>query len=245
MIHPVTFAKHPFKGETPKQVADTLKARSALAGLIQPALGAAAGVTLNTATFVKTLDTIGHGITGLNFSELAHGADEMSHVWFHSPGTDGLIVHSGMEAFVGLGIAVGASEIWAGVKTHQRSYIQMGVLDLIGCSSTPLILAGLGTPGIGVAIGVAAAGCLLAFKNKMSTIQKANSVFNTISSWTGAAVLAGILVLPASMTAGAVQAVKLIFLNSSAARKKFSKLKSKLTHSHTASAAAQPEKSGE
>ena len=75
MIHSVKLSKHPFKGKTPKQVADTLKARSALAGLIQPALGAAAGVTLDTSSFIKTLDTIGHGITGLNFSELAHGAE--------------------------------------------------------------------------------------------------------------------------------------------------------------------------
>jgi hypothetical protein len=224
MVNPVHSVRAPFKGKSPKQLADTLKARSALAGLIQPALGAAAGISLDTSAFLKALETLGHGITKISFSELSHGAAEMSHVWFHAPGVDGIMVHSTMGAFVGLGVVVGASEIFAGIKTHQRSYIEMGVLDLIGCSATPLILAGLGIPGIGIAIGVSAAGCLLAYKNRMSAIQKANSVFNAISGWTGAAIMSGILVLPASMTAGVVQGVKMLFLNNAKVRKKVSKL---------------------
>lgn len=230
-IAPVHSVKNSFKDQNPKQVADTLKARSSFAGLLPVAVGIVSGFALDHTAFLGALDAVGHGITGLNPGDVSSGAEKISHVLFHSSGTAGLLVDGSMGVTTALGASVGLSEIWAGSKTHSYSLVGMGVLDLAASSVFPLAIAGLGVPAIGVAIGVGIAECVLAFSRKMSSVQRANSTFKMLTSWTGVAMLTGVAVAPAALAAGLTRSIRMLYLNNSKFRKKLGKLASHFRHS--------------
>jgi hypothetical protein len=227
---PVHSIKNAFKNQTPKQAADKLKAKSSMAGLLPLAVGMVSGFSLDHTAFLSSLDTIGHGFTGLNIGEISSGAAKMSHVWFHASGAAGTLVNCSIGITTVLGASVGISEIWAGTKTHSYSMVGMGLLDLAASSAFPLVVAGLGVPAIGIAIGVGAAECILAFSRKMSSVQKANSTFKLLNSWTGVAMLTGVAVAPAAFVAGLTKAVKMFYLNNSSFRKRLSKFFNPFRH---------------
>lgn len=177
---------------------DTIKQRSTLVGLVEPA-GTVVGIVSQP---MLNLRTIGDGAGALFTGDFQGAGAAVSTVVdraYNPQGLGGKIYSSGTAIKALSGAAVGGLEVYAGLKSNNKYLTMMGGADLLGAASHVANIADAGGLALGLSIASTASkvGLVLAKPKEFSRTQKVKTILDGSGSVASAMLKNGFLVGPA------------------------------------------------
>lgn len=202
-----------------RSLADKIKQRSTLVGLVEPA-----GMTVGLiGDFPATLDAVSsignavlHGNFGLAGKELTDLVDRAT----HPEGIGGAIYKSGLGLKAATEGFVGGLEIYQGVKNKDLFLGLMGVADMMSASASASVAVGQPMVGLGLSLAATASktAMVIARPDQYSRIQKVKTVFDGAGAISSSLLKAGILVGPALAANAVLGPTMMLYMNNEAFR---------------------------
>ncbi|MHB2016437.1 MAG: hypothetical protein ACYCW6_05765 [Candidatus Xenobia bacterium] len=196
-----------------RDLADDIKGRSTLVGLVEP-VGVVAGLATHPGQTWSAASQL--------FGDVVHhpgnipgDVGSISKLAMHPTGIPGIIYNSGVGLSAAVTGVVGGVELYEGIKNHDKFYGGVGAVDLASASSGVCVMVGQPIAGVAVSAVTAAArlGLVFAKPKEFSRIQKAQAVFTGLSACTQSLMQASVLPGPATFVAGAVGTAQILYFN--------------------------------
>jgi hypothetical protein len=208
-----------------RNIADQIKSRATLVGLIEPA-----GITLGLAmTPMQTWDSVStiasaafHGNMGDAGKEVGELVDRA----MHPGGMAGVVYKSGLGLRAAVDGVVGGLELYQGFKNNDKYLKWMGAADMVTCASTASVAVGQPIVGLGLGLTAAAAKTYLVLKNpdEYSRIQKVKTLFDAAGAVSSGMLKAGFFIGPALAMNAVFGPTQMLYMNNEKFREKADKV---------------------
>lgn len=210
---------------------DKVKAKATLVKLLEPVSLGISAALLNRTEMTDAATGIARSVAEGDLGGVSGNANRLARGLYQADGAAGTVVKGALALSSGVSVGVAVTELAVGMNTKNKFLVTMGLLDLLGASTRPLLMIGFGAPAIGVALTVAAAKGVLVFSpSKDATeIQKADTLFSMVGAGASTAMKAGFAVLPAFLVSLTNQILQVSYMNSGSMRKKINGVLSKLS----------------
>lgn len=187
-----------FKKKSASDWVDTIKERSTLTGLVEPA-GVTIGILSDPITNLKTLADGGSALLKGDFGEAGSAVSTMVDRAYNPDGIGGKVYASGTAIKALTGAAVGGLEIYAGIESDNKYMVMMGAADLVGAGSNVARMANLGGVSLGLSLAstLSKTALVLARPKEFSRTQKMKTILDGSGSVASTMMQNGILVGPA------------------------------------------------
>ncbi len=207
-----------------RQLADTIKQRSTLVGLVEPA-GIVVGLATQPAYTLDALGSIASSVFSGNLGAAGGGVSDLVDTAVHPHGVGGIIYKSGLGLSAGINGLVGGMEIYQGVKNNDKPLALMGAADIAsGAGSAALAL---GSPIVSLALSLSAAAgktaLVLARPKQFSRIQKAKTLFDAAGAVSSSVLKTGLATGPALVANAVIGPTQMLYMNSEGFRNKADK----------------------
>lgn len=195
--------------------ADTIKQRSTLVGLVQPA-GILVGLAANPMASVTAAESIAgsvvHGNLGAAVGQLKQQVIRAT----HPTGVGGIIFRSGLSLGAATDSTVGVLEMCGGLHAKDKYLAMMGGADLLTGASEAAMAAGIGIPAVALSVAAASAktALVLARPHQYSRIQKVKTLCDAAQAVSTSMILAGVGVVPAMAVDALVGPAEMLYMNS-------------------------------
>jgi hypothetical protein len=185
-------------GKTAAEWADTVKQRSTLVNLVEPA-GVIVGYLSNPLLNLKTLADGGSALLKGNFGEVGDALGTIVERGYNPEGVGGAIYNSAQVLQTITGAAVGGLEVYAGLKTDDKFLTMMGGADLLGAAGNVALIANWDAASLGLSItsNVAKTALVLGKPKNFSRTQKVKSILDSSGAVASSMLRAGFLTVPA------------------------------------------------
>lgn len=208
-----------------RNLADKIKQRSTLVGLVEPAgitLGVASHPMENLASLSLIASSAFHGHLG----EAGHEVSQLVDRAMNPEGAAGIIYKSGLGLRAAVDGVVGGLELYQGVKNQDKYLKWMGAADLVTCASTASVAAGQPIVGLGLGLAAAASKTYLVLRNpdEYSRIQKVKTLFDAAGTLSSGMLKAGVLIGPALVMNAVFGPTQMLYMNNEGFRKKADKV---------------------
>ena len=212
------------EAEARQDLIDTIKRRSTLIGLVEPA-AIFGSLALNGS---ETIHTVGDAASSLFHGDFGGAATEVQTLVgnaYHPNGVLGGVYKVGVGAQAVTGAVVGGLEIRQGIKTKDHFQTMMGAADLVGASSIAAVALGNPTVGMGLGIACSAAkvGMVLYKPERYTRIQKVDTTFGALGAVTNGMMKAGVAVVPALIAGAILGPTQMLYMNNDKFRAKADK----------------------
>ncbi|MGE0496175.1 MAG: hypothetical protein AB7S38_43625 [Vulcanimicrobiota bacterium] len=214
-----------------RDLADKIKQRSTLVGLVEPAgmvLGAATQPLETLATFGDIASSVIHGDFGEAGSHLTGFVDDV----LRPEGIGGIVYKSGLGLTAAVNTAVGGLELYEGLKNQDKYLALMGGADLLGAVSNVALMAGAPVPAMGINIVSQAGKVFLVLKNQseFSRIQKAKTLFDAAGTVSSSLLRTGLATGPALVGNAVFGVGQILYMNHEGFRTRVDHLLDKILH---------------
>lgn len=197
-----------------RTLADKIKQRSTLVGLVEPA-GITLGLVSNPLENLESLRLIAssalHGDLGGAGREVTELVDRA----MTPDGVAGLVYKSGLGLRAAVDGVVGGLELYHGIKNNDRYLRLMGVADLTSGVSTAAMAAGAPLVGLGLGLAAAAGKTYLVLKTpeEYSRIQKMKTLFDAAGAVSSGLLRSGVLIGPALVANAVLGPTQMLYMN--------------------------------
>lgn len=209
------------KKRSAKELADVVKARATLVGLIEPL-----GVTLGylqtpEETFGLVKDTAS-AMWARDYQGMSDGIDRLAYKGYHPTGVGGAVYRSSQVMKAVTEGAVGALEIYAGVTSNDKFLTAMGGADMVEAASKAARAAQWDGVSLGLSVAANVGRTVLVASNldKFSRTQKMKTFLDAGASVASSMVKSGFLVTPALAVMSVCGLGQLTYMNVPAVRNK-------------------------
>ena len=216
-------------GKTAAEWADTVKQRSTLVNLVEPA-GVVVGYLQNPIMNLKTLADGGSALFRGDFGGAGDALGTLVDRGYNPTGVGGAIYNSAQVIQTVSGAAVGGLEVYAGIKSGDKYLAYMGGADLVGAAGNAALLMNMDgvSLGLSIASNVAKTGLVLAKPEKYSRTQKVKSILDSSGAVASSMLKAGILTVPALGVSAVAGMGQLAYMNHEGFRNRVDKVIDKI-----------------
>lgn len=204
-----------------RNLADKIKQRSTLVGLVEPA-GIGLGVVTNPLENWQSVQLIAGAALSGNLGEAGKEVTQLVDRAMNPDGMAGVVYKSGLGLRAAMDGMVGGLELYQGIKNDDKYLKWMGAADLVTGVSTAAVAVGQPIVGLGLGLTASAAKTYLVLRNpgEYSRIQKVKTLFDTAGCVSSGLLKAGVFIGPALVMNAVFGPTQMLYMNNEKFREK-------------------------
>ncbi len=197
-----------------RNLADKIKQRSTLVGLVEPA-GITLGLVSNPMENLESLRLIADAAFQGDLAGAGREVTELVDRAMAPEGVAALVYKSGLGLRAAVDGVVGGLELYHGIKNNDRYLRLMGVADLTSGASTAAMAAGAPLVGLGLGLAAAAGKTYLVLRtpDEYSRIQKMKTLFDAAGAVSSGLLRSGVLIGPALVANAVLGPTQMLYMN--------------------------------